>query len=94
MNKISKALKFFFNLLKYNMISRLGISLLLFAIFLKLSQYNSIYKYPAIFFSIYPIWLAFWMIMYAWIINPIREALPNSWFTKKVIPHIDNLIDR
>ena len=94
MNKISKGLKSFFKLLKYNTLSRLGISLLLFVIFLKLSEYDSVYKYPAILFSIYPLWLAFWMLMYGWVINPIREGLPNSWFAKKVIPHIDKLVNR
>lgn len=94
MNRILKGLKFFFELLKYNKLSRLGVSLLLFAIFLKLSEYNSRFMYLAIAFSIYPVWMAFWLLMYGWILNPIRENLPKSWFARKVIPFLDNIIDR
>jgi hypothetical protein len=92
MKKIKNSLAFFVELLKYNTLTRLIVSVLLSAISLKLSEYYDFMTYPAVIFIIYPIWIFIWMFMYAWILNPIRDRFPNSRFTKKVITFLDNHI--
>lgn len=94
MKKIIDSLRFFFELLKVNKLTRLITGILISIIFLKLSEYNDFWFYPSLIFAIYPLWLTFWLIIYAWIINPIRENMPNSKFTKNIIPKIDKLVDR
>lgn len=93
-SKLIDGFKFVIELLKVNKLSRLVIGLVLASVCLKLSEYNDFWIYPAILFAIYPVWLIFWMLIYGWIINPIRENLPNSWVAKKVIPFLDNIVDK
>ena len=92
--KIKDSLKLFFEILKVNKLIRLITGVILAAICLKLSEYWDFFWYLAIVFAIYPIWLTFWMFIYAWILNPIREKLPNSWVARKVIPYLDNIVDK
>ena len=92
--KIIDSLKLYWEILKVNKLIRLISGVILAAVCLKLSEYWDFFWYLAIVFAIYPIWLTFWMFIYAWILNPIRDAKPNSWFTKKVIAFLDNIIDR
>jgi hypothetical protein len=92
--KIKDSLKLFFEILKVNKLIRLVTGIILAAICLKLSEYWDFFWYLAIVFAIYPIWLTFWMFIYAWILNPIREKLPNSWVARKVIPYLDNIVDK
>jgi len=93
-SKLIEGFKFVIGLLKVNKLSRLVIGLVLASVCLKLSEYKDFWIYPAILFAIYPVWLTFWLLIYAWIINPIRENLPNSWMAKKVIPFLDNMVDK
>jgi hypothetical protein len=86
-------LNFFFQLLKFNKLTRLVTGLVLWAVCLKLSETWSFFGYLSIIFVIYPVWLLFWMLMYGWILNPIGDGFPNSWFSKKVIPFIDKMVD-
>ena len=94
MRKISDGVKFFIELLKVNKLTRLATGLILASVCLKLSEYAHFWIYLAIAFAIYPIWLTFWMFIYAWIINPIRENMPNSKFAKNIIPKIDKFVDK
>ena len=94
MRRISDGVKFFIELLKVNKLAKLITGLVLASVCLKLSEYANFWIYLAIAFAIYPIWLTFWMFMYAWIINPIRENMPNSKFAKNIIPKIDKFVDR
>ncbi len=93
MRKISDGVKFFIELLKVNKLTRLVTGIILASLCLKLSEYSDFWFYTAIVFAIYPIWLTFWMFIYAWIINPIRENRPNSKFAKKFIPKLDKFVD-
>lgn len=92
--KIGDSLKLYWEILKVNKLIRLVSGVILAAVCLKLSEHLDAFWYLAIIFAIYPLWLTFWLMIYAWILNPIREAKPNSWFTKKVIAFLDNIIDR
>ncbi len=92
--KIKDSLKLFFEILKVNKLIRLVTGVILAAICLKLSEYWDFFWYLAIIFAIYPIWLTLWLFIYAWILNPIRENLPNSWVARKVIPYLDNIVDK
>ena len=94
MRKIIDGVKFFIELLKVNKLTRLVTGLVLASVCLKLSELAHFWIYLAIVFAIYPIWLTFWMFIYAWIINPIREKWPNSKFSKNIIPKLDNFIDK
>ena len=93
MRKISEKVKLFIEILKVNKLIRLITGIILASICLKLSEYGDFWSYPAILFALYPIWLTFWMIIYAWIVNPIRENRPKSWFATKVIPKLDKFVD-
>ena len=86
-------LNFFVQLLKTNKLTRLLIGFSLTIICMKLSETWSFFGYLAFVFAIYPIWLTFWLLIYAWIINPIRDGFPNSKFSKNVIPFIDKMVD-
>ena len=86
-------LNFFVQLLKTNKLTRLLIGFSLTIICMKLSETWSLFGYLAFVFAIYPIWLTFWLLIYAWIINPIRDGFPNSKFSKNVIPFIDKMVD-
>lgn len=92
--KVGELLKLFWEILKVNKLIRLITGVILAAICLKLSEYWDFFWYLAIIFAVYPIWLTIWLFIYAWILNPIREAKPNSWFTKKVIAFLDSIIDK
>ena len=91
--KIVEGMKFFTQLLKTNKLTRLLTGFFLVVICMKLSETWSFFDYLAILFAIYPIWLTFWLLIYAWVINPIRDGFPNSKFSKKVIPFIDKMVD-
>ena len=91
-NEMDK-IKFFIEVLKVNKLTRLILGLVLMSTCLVLTRVHPNWIYPAIVFAIYPIWLTFWMLIYAWMLNPIREGFPNSWFTKRVIPLIDKYVD-
>ena len=93
MRKISEKAKLFIELLKVNKLIRLITGIVLASICLKLSEYNDFWIYPAIIFALYPIWLTIWMFIYAWIVNPIRDNRPKSWFATKVIPKLDKFVD-
>ena len=86
-------LNFFVQLLKTNKLTRLLTGFFLTIICMKLSETWSFFGYLAFVFAIYPIWLTFWLLIYAWIINPIRDGFPNSKFSKNVIPFIDKMVD-
>lgn len=86
-------LNFFVQLLKTNKLTRLLTGFFLTIICMKLSETWSFFGYLAFVFAIYPIWLTFWLLIYAWIINPIRDRFPNSKFSKNVIPFIDKMVD-
>jgi hypothetical protein len=86
-------LNFFVQLLKTNKLTRLLTGFFLTIICMKLSETWSFFEYLAFVFAIYPIWLTFWLLIYAWIINPIRDRFPNSKFSKNVIPFIDKMVD-
>jgi hypothetical protein len=91
--KIVEGMKFFIQLLKTNKLTRLLTGFFLVVICMKLSETWSFFDYLTILFAIYPIWLTFWLLIYAWVINPIRDGFPNSKFSKKVIPFIDKMVD-
>jgi hypothetical protein len=93
MKKLIEAFKFFIELLKVNKLTRLVVGLLLAILFMKLSEFSDFWVYPAVIAAIYPLWLTFWLIIYAWIVNPIRENRPKGWFSTKVIPKLDKLVD-
>lgn len=42
--------------------------------------------------SIYPLLLFSALMIYAWVLNPIREAFPNSFVTRKIISKIDSFL--
>ena len=86
-------LNFLVQLLKTNKLTRLLTGFFLTIICMKLSETWSFFGYLAFVFAIYPIWLTFWLLIYAWIINPIRDGFPNSKFSKNVIPFIDKMVD-
>ena len=69
--KIVEGMKFFTQLLKTNKLTRLLTGFFLVVICMKLSETWSFFDYLAILFAIYPIWLTIWLLIYAWIINPI-----------------------
>lgn len=54
-------------------------------------QYNFWFVLGCI-FGLYPFGLFAVLMIYAWILNPIREWKPNSWFTRKVIHKIDSIL--
>jgi hypothetical protein len=93
MRKISEKVKFFIELLKANKLIRLITGIVLASICLKLSEFSDFWFYPAILFALYPIWLTFWMVIYAWVVNPIRENKPKSWFATVLIPKLDKFVD-
>lgn len=43
-------------------------------------------------FGLYPFGLFAVLMIYAWILNPIREMWPQSWFTQKIIKKIDSIL--
>ena len=91
--RIVEGMEFFVQLLKTNKLTRLLTGFFLTIICMKLSETWSFFGYLAFVFAIYPIWLTFWLLIYAWVVNPIRDGLPNSWFAKKAIPFIDKMVD-
>ncbi len=93
MKKLTEGFKFLIEVLKVNKLSRLVLGLILAISFMKLSEYNDFWTYPAVIAAIYPLWLTFWLLIYAWIINPIRDNRPNGWFATKVIPKLDKMVD-
>jgi len=52
----------------------------------------NIWFYIGCLFGIYPMSLFLILLIYAWILNPIRETFPNSIITKKVIEKIDGIL--
>lgn len=93
MSKIIDALKMFIEVIKSNKLARIVTGIILATICLKLSDYGDFWFYPAVIFGVYPIWMILWFIIYAWIINPIRENRPKSWFSTKLIPKLDKFVD-
>jgi glycerol uptake facilitator-like aquaporin len=94
MKTLYKYLQLFIELLKVNILTRFITSILLVAIFLKISEYHSGFLPVAIAFTIYPIWLSFWLLLFGLVLNPIRDLLPRSWFTKKIIPVLDKFVNK
>lgn len=91
--KAFEKFKLFIELLKVNTLTRFITSLVLTAVSYTLSQHFPIWIYPAILFGIYPVWLTFWMLLYAWILNPIRDRWPNSKFSK-ILLRLDKNVNR
>jgi hypothetical protein len=59
-------------------------------VFLTISQgYWGVTLFLAFVFALYPILLFIVLLIYAFILNPIREWFPNSWFTRVIIKNID-----
>lgn len=90
---ILKAFNWWFIRFKHTKIWRLYTFVPLLLIFFGLSGgYFNIWFILGCVCSLYPVLLFTALIVYAWILNPIREAFPNSYLTKNIISKIDSFI--